>query len=44
MWDKATGEPVYLDSVDRTSDVNSTTLSVPSGTSPNFRVVLLKLG
>jgi hypothetical protein len=41
-WDKSTGEPIYFDNVDRTTDVNSLTLSVPSGISPNYRVVLIK--
>lgn len=41
-WDLSTGEPVYFDAVDRTTDVNSLTLSVPSGVSPNYRVVLIK--
>jgi hypothetical protein len=43
VWDLSTGEPVYFDDVDRTTDVNSLTLSVPSGISPNYRVVLVKV-
>jgi hypothetical protein len=43
VWDLSTGEPIYFDDVDRTTSVNSMTLSVPSGISPNYRVVLLKI-
>ena len=40
MWDLTSGEPVYTDSVTRNS--NSVELSVPAGTSPNYRVVVVK--
>jgi hypothetical protein len=40
MWDLGSGEPVYTDSVTRNS--NSVELSVPAGTSPNYRVVVVK--
>lgn len=43
VWDLSTGEPVYFDDVDRTTSVNSLTLSVPSDISPNYRVVLVKV-
>lgn len=43
VWDLSTGEPVYFDAVDRTTSTNSLTLSVPSGITPNYRVVLLKM-
>ena len=40
MWDLGSGEPVYTDSVTR--NANSVELSVPSGTSPNYRVLVIK--
>jgi hypothetical protein len=42
VWDLSTGEPVYFDDVDRTTSVNSLTLTTPTGVSPNYRVVLIK--
>lgn len=40
LWDLTSGEPVYTDSVTR--NANSVELSVPSGTSPNYRVLVVK--
>lgn len=40
LWDMTSGEPVYTDNVTR--NANSVELSVPSGTSPNYRVLVIK--
>lgn len=40
LWDLGSGEPVYTDSVTRNS--NSVELSVPSGVTPNYRVLVIK--
>lgn len=40
LWDLTSGEPVYTDSVTRNS--NSVELSISSGVTPNYRVLVIK--
>lgn len=42
LWDLGTGEPVYIDDISRSSNLNQLTLTLPVGITANFRTILTK--